>query len=476
MAGRSVGAADDSRRRWQCCAWWGRGGVLAALGASAGPQRAGAFFGAGALLLTALICLAWTVLGRLGGAKDPAPLRLGLLALRNASRRRGRSLAVIALLACGTFLVAAVGANRHDPTAHAELKGSGTGGFAYYGQTAFGVAHDLTASGGQKPFGLTAADLAGAEMVQMRLREGDDASCLSLSRARRPRIQGVRPEALTGRFSFAATLDPPPGGDPWALLNTVASDGAVPAVADEATIVWAMGKKLGDTLEYAGAAGGMFRVRLVGSLKNSILQGSLIVSERNFLRLFPSQEGYRVFLLGPSRQGEQARPLNDGAGADLSHIAERLAFAMSDAGLEMASARDRLAAFSAVENAYLSIFLILGALGLLLGSAALALVVLRNVMERRNELALLRAVGWRRTAIRRLILREHAGLLLAGLGGGALAGVVAVLPAALAAGGEFPWLSLPLTLLAVAASGLLWTWLAVHLALRGPLLDALRTE
>ena len=444
------------------------GGLLGALGASAGPQRAGAFFGAGALLLTALICLAWTVLGRLGGAKDPAPLRLGLLALRNASRRRGRSLAVIALLACGTFLVAAVGANRHDPTAHAELKSSGTGGFAYYGQTAFGVAHDLTASGGQKPFGLTAADLAGAELVQMRLREGDDASCLTLSRARRPRIQGVRPEALAGRFSFAATLDPPPASDPWALLNTVTSDGAVPAVADEATIVWAMGKKLGDTLEYAGAAGGTFRVRLVGSLKNSILQGSLIVSERNFLRLFPSQEGYRVFLLGASER--------DGPRADVDKVAERLAFAMSDAGLEIASARDRLAAFSAVENTYLSIFLILGALGLLLGSAALALVVLRNVMERRNELALLRAVGWRRAAIRRLILREHAGLLLAGLGGGALAGVVAVLPAALAAGGEFPWLSLPLTLLAVAASGLLWTWLAVHLALRGPLLDALRTE
>ena len=149
---------------------------------------------------------------------------------------------------------------------------------------------------------------------------------------------------------------------------------------------------------------------------------------------------------------------------------------MADAGLEMTDAKRRLAAFSAVENTYLSIFQVLGGLGLLLGSAGLALVVLRNVMERRGELALLRAVGFDRAAVRRLIVREHAALLLAGLGGGALAAAVAVLPAALAGGAEFPWVSLPLTLAAVAVSGLAWTHLAARLALRGPLMEALRTE
>jgi len=39
-----------------------------------------------------------------------------------------------------------------------------------------------------------------------------------------------------------------------------------------------------------------------------------------------------------------------------------------------------------VQNTYLGTFQILGGLGLLLGSAGLGIVVLRNVLERRGEL------------------------------------------------------------------------------------------
>ena len=37
----------------------------------------------------------------------------------------------------------------------------------------------------------------------MRVREGDDASCLNLNRAQKPRLLGVKPELLTDRFTFA---------------------------------------------------------------------------------------------------------------------------------------------------------------------------------------------------------------------------------------------------------------------------------
>jgi len=43
-------------------------------------------------------------------------------------------------------------------------------------------------------------------------------------------------------------------------------------------------------------------------------------------------------------------------------------------------------------------------------------------------------------------------------------------------GAEFPWLTLSLTLAAVLGNGLLWTWLAARLALRGDLLAALRND
>ena len=63
-------------------------------------------------------------------------------------------------------------------------------------------------------------------------------------------------------------------------------------------------------------------------------------------------------------------------------------------GVDAVSTTERLAAFHRVENTYLSTFQALGGLGLLLGTIGLAAVMFRNVLERRRELALLRAVGY----------------------------------------------------------------------------------
>ena len=88
-----------------------------------------------------------------------------------------------------------------------------------------------------------------------------------------------------------------------------------------------------------------------------------------------------------------------------------------------------------VQNTYLSIFQVLGGLGLILGSAGLGVVLLRNVLERRGELACLQAVGFGRPALVRLVLWEHWVLLGMGLAGGVAAAIVAVLPALRSPGG-----------------------------------------
>ena len=118
---------------------------------------------------------------------------------------------------------------------------------------------------------------------------------------------------------------------------------------------------------------------------------------------------------------------------------------------------------------------LLGGLGLLLGSAGLGVVVLRNVLERRGELALLLALGFRAKALGWLVLSEHAALLLLGLLSGVVAAGVAVLPSVLGPG-DLPKAALALTLGGVLASGFVWTWLATVSALRGQLLDALRNQ
>jgi len=66
----------------------------------------------------------------------------------------------------------------------------------------------------------------------------------------------------------------------------------------------------------------------------------------------------------------------------------------------------RLAGFHQVENTYLSTFRSLGALGLVLGTVGLAAILLRNVLERRRELALLRVVAMTRWQVRKLILSQ----------------------------------------------------------------------
>ena len=154
---------------------------------------AGAFFGAGALLLVGTLGLSHVLLCVAAGGWSRPLVSLQGLGLRNAARRRGRSLGIIGLLACGVFMVVAVGANRRDPLRQPQSRDSGTGGFALYGESSLGILHDLSTEAGRKALGLTDPELAGLQAVQFRVHEGDDASCLNLNRAQRPRLLGVQP-------------------------------------------------------------------------------------------------------------------------------------------------------------------------------------------------------------------------------------------------------------------------------------------
>jgi putative ABC transport system permease protein len=246
-------------------------------------------------------------------------------------------------------------------------------------------------------------------------------------------------------------------------LLTSAATNEIPAIGDANSIQWAMGRKVGDTIDYVDERGQPFKVRIVGAVANSILQGSLIIDEAEFVKRFPGESGYRMFLI-------------DAPTKAVAQVSATLSRALQDVGLELTPAAQRLAQFNAVQNTYLGTFQVLGGLGLLLGSVGLGVVVLRNVLERRGELALLLAVGFRARAVQRLVITEHAALLALGLALGIVAAAVAVLPALLLPGGQLPVASMSLTLGAVLANGVLWTCLATRWALRGNLLAALRNE
>ena len=222
-------------------------------------------------------------------------------------------------------------------------------------------------------------------------------------------------------------------------------------------------KKLGDTLDYIDEHGNAFKVKFVGQLADSILQGNLIIPESDFIKRFPSESGYRLFLI-------------DGPEAKTKEISDELNNAMEDHGFEWVRTTQRLGELNAVQNTYLKTFQVLGGLGLLLGSLGLGVVVMRNVQERKSELALLRAIGFGKNSIKRFVLIEYISLLIGGLLIGTIAAGLAVLPAMLSPTADVPYALLGLTLGGVLLLAGMWTWLATNLSLRGNLLEGFRGD
>jgi putative ABC transport system permease protein len=198
------------------------GAVLIAVSMGNGDSKevSGAFFGAGSLLLISGLSLSYALLKIIAGRWNKAVTSLAGLGLRNSTRRSGRSLAVIGLLACGIFLVIAVGANKQNPS-QTQQRDSGTGGFALYGESTIGILHDLNSASGRRAMRLNNSDFADVQVVQMRVHDGDDASCLNLNRAQMPRILGVQPQELQqrGAFGFKQVKKDADEQKPWMLLN-----------------------------------------------------------------------------------------------------------------------------------------------------------------------------------------------------------------------------------------------------------------
>ncbi len=473
MADETPSGSGRHKRDVVAC-WVGWVGALGCLLAPKVPgtmAEQGLFFGAGFLITIAGVALCSILIRRF---LRPSQMlsSLGTLGRQHTVRRRGRSLAVIGLMAAGVFMVTAINSFRLDGARGAERRGSGTGGFAFVGESTLPVYENLNGTEGRKKFGLDALK-AEFSILPMRLSNGEDASCLNLNRAQRPRLMGVDVEKIAtfSPFHFTAEAIPPPNGQsPWRTLSgdDPDEDGipVIRGVIDQNTAVYALRKKVGDTVRYETVSGQAFAVRLVGFLETSILQGSLLIDEAEFLRFFPDAGGYRFFLL-------------DGAGADaekLQPVASHLTRMFGDLGLEMRPAAERLNEFNAVQNTYLSIFSTLGGLGLFLGTLGLAILVGRNVMERRGQLGVMQAMGFTRRALAGMVLSEHWFLHLAGVVVGLGAAIFAVLPKLTGASAPLPWGLLAAINGAVLVGGLLFCAAAARLVLRGPLMDAIRRE
>lgn len=389
-----------------------------------------AFFASGTGLLIMLLCGYGLLLGYWGRRAVPEYLSMARLLLRQLVRRRSRSLGVAVLTGCGLFMVQSVVSMQAAMTYEPTQRESGAGGFSVFAATTVPV----------KSEGNRIVSLSRDAVVPLRVRDGDDAGCLNLNRARQPRIYGVDPQELASRNAFAA---PEEAAALWALLKQPLEDGVFPAlVGDTDTALWGLQARTdprqGTEYTYQDGTGASFQLRCVGKLpmRLSLFQGSLLVSEENFVRLFPHDNGYRAFLIETDNAEEIAAMLN--------HDHGRL-------GMEALSSSERLRGFYAVERAYLAMFLVLGGLGMMLGAGGAAVLVVRALAERRAEFALFLALGFLPRTLRCMVVVENVCLVGMGLFLGSLAAAVATLPLVIQSRHTLDYVGLAVMLAAVLA-------------------------
>jgi ABC-type antimicrobial peptide transport system permease subunit len=234
---------------------------------------------------------------------------------------------------------------------------------------------------------------------------------------------------------------------PWLSLHKILPDNTLPAFADQTAILWGMGKKIGDTLIYKNEAGKQLNLKLIGGFANSVFQGNVIVAGDYFVKEFPSVSGANLFLLQTPKGYIPDRDFLDG----WRHY-----------GAEITGTRERLLMFGKIETTYLNIFLMLGALGLLIGTIGLGILIYRITLEQIPQYALLHSIGFSKARIFKLLFFEKLFLLLSAIFAGSIPAALSVAPIIFTGQNSNLWLWLPVTVTLVLVSGFLSIYLAIR--------------
>ena len=379
----------------------------------------------------------------LGSQRVPKRLSRLRFGLKNAAWQPMHSNSSVVIMSLACCIIVAVGVNRHDALPESE--------YAFVAESSLPLHQSLNTSEGRLDLGFNDEDstlIAQSEIFPFRVLPGEDVSCLNLYKPKKPQILGAPYNILRE--------------DPWRMLFLEhPQEKRVHAIGDENSLRWILHHNPKDDFVIQDEKGDSLYLHL-NTIKNSLFQSQLIISESDFKTYFPSQSGYQFFLIRtPPELREQTQ--------------QTLESTLEDFGFDVTSASERLASFRAVENTYISTFQSLGGLGVLLGTLGIGLVLFRNIIERRGQLATLRAFGFRMKLLFKMLLLESCFILTVGM----LIGIAAGLVAIISSQGHlpsFPWVSLTITLLLIYVFGIISNCIAISVALKSPLMSTLKSE
>ncbi|MCD7977518.1 MAG: hypothetical protein LUG51_10290 [Tannerellaceae bacterium] len=135
-------------------------------------------------------------------------------------------------------------------------------------------------------------------------------------------------------------------------------------------------------------------IQLVGTLDNTIFQGHILIDKKLFSEIWEEITGSEVALLRvPESEKATTRML--------------LSQALHEYGVRVTPTEERLKEFNSVTDTYLTIFMTLGGIGLLLGIMSFIIVVRKNLAMRRKEIELYRTLGFPDRKIEKALNREN---------------------------------------------------------------------
>lgn len=334
--------------------------------------------------------------------------RLGRVALANSSRQPKRAGAYIVVYALVVFPLLTISAYMPMETgsisSQAALRG---GGYDILGTSEVPFFFDL-GSGAAR----TAHNVSGfpnVSAVQFLSFGSPGGTCSNLNTRAPPRILAANAPFVAGsKIPFSGSEDGSGGNGPWKLLDkdgggTGAPAGSVvPAIGDYTTVVWIFEKGLGGMIEIKDESGNTVRLKIVAILHDSIFQGSVFVSEAAMKRLYPTQSHFNMFLF--KLAGDRS----------VQAAAAGLESSLSSYGFRARPVSEIAAGFIRVDMAYVSMLQAMLASGVIIGTVGFSAKVWRETLERRHELGVMRALGFPRGRVARLVLAENMFLFLLG--------------------------------------------------------------
>ena len=433
--------------------------ILISSGLEEGAVNTELFYLSGFGLLPGLLFLLDSILRSIAQKESASAFSLRSFILKRLSGERKRTLLSVSFLSIGIFLVVSTGLFRKEISLTTDNTSSETGGYTYFIETTLPVLFDPSTAQAKDDLGLPSNSLIAAFHVQ----PGDDASCLNLNRVSRPRIIACNPAILNERkaFTFIAHTKELDEKNLWNSLNTKLPDQVIPAFADMTVIQWGLGKNIGDTLIYKNEQGETLKLKLIGGLENSVFQGNVLIAEEFFVKAFPSVSGANLFLVQAAINKDNTQNFREG----WRHY-----------GAEITNTADRLRSFNQIENTYLNIFLLLGALGLLIGTFGLGILIFRTILEQISEFGLLQSIGFQRSKILRILFIEKMLLIITAVVVAVIPAIISALPLLSSAAHSNLWIWLPSVSMLVIGSGLLFCLLAIRIAFRINPIASLRGE